>query len=60
MEHKGLIKALKFLVDSSMQVETPVTDQHKQIAKYRGSMNHLLTIDMMCGTFKKVFTVIII
>ena len=36
MEHKGLIKALKFLADSSVQVETLVTDQHKQIhvAKY--------------------------
>ena len=34
MEHKGLVKALKFLADSSVQVETLVTDRHKQIAKY--------------------------
>ena len=34
MEHKGLVKALKFLDDNSVQVKTLVTDRHKQIAKY--------------------------
>ena len=34
MEHKGLVKALKFLADSSVQVETLITDRHKQIARY--------------------------
>ena len=34
MEHKGLVKALKFLDDNSVQVKTIVTDRHKQIAKY--------------------------
>ena len=34
MEHKGLVKVLKFLADNSVQVETPITDRHKQIARY--------------------------
>ena len=34
MEHQGLVNALKFLADSSVQVETLVTDRHKQKAKY--------------------------
>ena len=34
MEHRGLVRALKFLVNSSVQVETLITDRHKQIAKY--------------------------
>ena len=34
MEHKGLVKALKFLADNSVQVETLITDWHKQIARY--------------------------
>ena len=34
MEHKGLVKALKFLADNSVQVETLKPDWHKQIARY--------------------------
>lgn len=34
MEHRGLVQALKFLDNSSVQVETLITDRHKQIAKY--------------------------
>ena len=34
MEHKGLVKALKFLADNSVQVETLITVWHKQIARY--------------------------
>ena len=34
MEHKGLVKVLKFLDDNSVQVKTLITDWHKQIAKY--------------------------
>ena len=34
MEHKGLVKALKFLADNSVQLETLITDRHKQIARY--------------------------
>ena len=34
MEHRGLVKALKFLDNKSVQIETLVTDRHKQIAKY--------------------------
>ena len=34
MEHRGLVQALKFLANSSVQIETLVTDRHKQIAKY--------------------------
>ena len=34
MEHSGLVKALKFLANKFVQIETLITDQHKQIAKY--------------------------
>ena len=34
MEKFGLVKALQFLADNSLQVTTLVTDRHKQIAKY--------------------------
>ena len=34
MEHMGLVRALKFLADNSLQVATLVTDRHNQIAKY--------------------------
>ena len=34
MEHRGLVKALNFLAESSVQIETLITDRHKQIAKY--------------------------
>ena len=34
MEHLGLVRALQFLVDNSLQVATLVTDRHNQIAKY--------------------------
>ena len=34
MENKGLVKALKFLADNSVQVKTFITDRHKQIARY--------------------------
>ena len=30
----GLVRALKFLADNSLQVATLVTDRHNQIAKY--------------------------
>ena len=33
-EHKGLIKTLKCFADSSVQVETLITDRRKRIAKY--------------------------
>ena len=34
MEHQGLVRALQFLADNSLQVATLVTDRHNQIAKY--------------------------
>ena len=34
MEHLGLVRALQFLVDNSLQVATLVTDRYNQIAKY--------------------------
>ena len=34
MEHMGLVRALRFLVDHSLRVATLVTDRHNQIAKY--------------------------
>ena len=34
MEKFGLVNALKFLADNSIQASTLVTDRHKQIAKY--------------------------
>ena len=34
MEHMGLVRALKFLANNSLQVATLVTDRHNQIAKY--------------------------
>ena len=34
MEHRGLVSALKYLDNSSVQIGTQVTDRHKQIAKY--------------------------
>ena len=34
MEHLGLVRALQFLADNSLQVATLVTDRHNQIAKY--------------------------
>ena len=34
MEKFGLVNALQFLADNSLQVITLVTDGHKQIAKY--------------------------
>ena len=33
MEHKGLVRALQFLADNSLQVATLVTDRHNQIVK---------------------------
>jgi len=33
MEKFGLVNALKFLADNSLQVSTLVTDRHKQISK---------------------------
>ena len=34
IKHKGLINALKFLANNSVQVEKLITDRHKQIARY--------------------------
>ena len=34
MEHEGLVRALEFLSNKSMNVATLVTDRHKQICKY--------------------------
>jgi len=34
MKKFGLVNALKFLTDNSLQVSTLVTDPHKQISKY--------------------------
>ena len=34
MEHKGLVRAVQFLADNSLQVATLVADRHNQIAKY--------------------------
>jgi len=34
MEHQGLVRALDFLVENSIEVGTIITDRHKQIAKY--------------------------
>ena len=34
MEHMGLVRALQFLDDNSLQVATLVTDRHNQIAEY--------------------------
>ena len=34
MEYAGLVRALEFLADNSLQVGTLVTDRHKQITKY--------------------------
>ena len=34
MEIFGLVNALQFLANTSLQVATLVTDRHKQIAKY--------------------------
>ena len=34
MEHLGLVRALQFLTDNSLEVATLVTDGHNQIAKY--------------------------
>ena len=32
MEHLGLVRALEFLAENSLQIATLVTDRHKQIA----------------------------
>ena len=34
MEHEGLVRALEFLSNKSVDVSTLVTDRHKQICKY--------------------------
>ena len=34
MEHRRLVNALKYLDNSSVQVDKLITDRHKQIAKY--------------------------
>ena len=34
MEHKGLVKALKFLANSSATIDNLIIDQQKQISKY--------------------------
>ena len=34
MEYRGLIRALDFLEQNPIVVETLITDRHKQIAKY--------------------------
>ena len=40
MEHMGLVRALQFLDDNSLQVATLVTDRHNQIAKYMAEIKH--------------------
>ena len=34
MEHQGLVRALNFLKENFIEVDTLITDRHKQIAKY--------------------------
>ena len=54
MEHLGLVRALQFLTDNSLEVGTLVTDRHNQIAKYIAEKSQRLNIFMMYGTFLKV------
>ena len=52
MEHRGLVQALEFLANSSVQIKTLVTDRHKQIAKYmrehNPSIDHRYDVRMAC------------
>ena len=54
MEHLGLVRALQFLTDNSLEVATLVTDRHNQIAKYVAEKSQRLNIFMMYGTCLKV------
>ena len=49
MEHSGLVNALNFLEDNSVEIESLITKQ----STYR-SKNHQLTIVMMFGMLQKV------
>ena len=55
MEKFGLVNALKFLADNSLQVSTLVTDRHKQLLLSTWlRSSQASNIGMMCGTFPKV------
>ena len=48
----GLVRALQFLADNSLQLATLVTDRHNQIAKYmaevKPGIEHRYNVRMAC------------
>ena len=41
MEHLGLVRALQFMTDNSLEIVMLVTDRHNQIAKYIAENSHI-------------------
>ena len=49
MEHLGLVRALQYLIDNSLEMVMLVTDRYNQIAKYIAENSQRLNIFMMHG-----------